>query len=356
MGVSLNQLLKAVVDQNASDLHLVAGSVPCLRVNGRIVRIKSDRLGPVEVKEMCYTLLSDKQKASFEEKKELDFSFGVKKLSRFRCNMSYHMGTVSGVFRKIDHKVPSFEALNVPQTVRELTKVQNGLVLVTGATGSGKSTTLAALIDKINHEEHGTIVTIEDPVEFVHPHKNCVVRQRELGADTHSFAGAMKSLLRQDPDYCLVGEMRDLETIEAALTVAETGHLVFGTLHTNSAIQTINRIVTVFPGEQQERVRTQLSFALQGIVAQQLIPTINGGLALAVEILIPNQGIRNLIRENKLHQIMGMMQSGQSSTGMVTMNQSIMQLLVTRKVDMKNAFKASPDPDELDAMLRKAGI
>lgn len=356
MGVSLNQLLKAVVDQNASDLHLVTGSVPCLRVNGRIVRIKSEKLSPIEVKEMCYSLLSDKQKAVFEEQKELDFSFGVKKMARFRCNLSYHMGTVSGVFRKIAHKIPSFEALSVPATVRELTKVNNGLVLVTGATGSGKSTTLAALIDKINHEEHGTIVTIEDPVEYVHPHKNCVVRQRELGADTYSFADAMKSLLRQDPDYCLVGEMRDLETIEAAMTVAETGHLVFGTLHTNSAIQTINRIVTVFPGEQQERVRTQLSFALQGIVAQQLIPTTTGDLALAVEILIPNQGIRNLIRENKLHQVMSMMQTGQAQSGMITMNQSIMNLLVTRKIDMKHAFRASPDPDELDSMLRKAGI
>lgn len=356
MGVSLNQLLKAVVDQDASDLHLVAGSVPCLRVNGRIVRIKSDKLLPQAVKEMCYSLLSDKQKAELEEKRELDFSFGVKKLARFRCNLSYHMGTVSGVFRKIAHTVPQFEDLQIPSTVRELTKVKNGLILVTGATGSGKSTTLAAMIDKINQEEHGTIVTIEDPVEYLHPHKNCIVRQRELNSDTHSFAGAMRSLLRQDPDYCLVGEMRDLETIEAALTVAETGHLVFGTLHTNSAIQTINRIVTVFPSEQQDRVRVQLSFALQGVIAQQLIPTINGGLALAIEILIPNQGIRNLIRENKLHQIMSMMQTGQNQSGMITMNQSIMNLVVKRKIDLAQAFKASPDPDELDNMMRRAGI
>jgi twitching motility protein PilT len=356
MGVSLNQLLKAVVDQDASDLHLVAGSVPCLRVNGRIVRIKSDKLLPQAVKEMCYSLLSDKQKAELEERRELDFSFGVKKLARFRCNLSYHMGTVSGVFRKIAHSIPQFEDLQIPSTVRELTKVKNGLILVTGATGSGKSTTLAAMIDKINQEEHGTIVTIEDPVEYLHPHKNCIVRQRELNSDTHSFAGAMRSLLRQDPDYCLVGEMRDLETIEAALTVAETGHLVFGTLHTNSAIQTINRIVTVFPSEQQDRVRVQLSFALQGVIAQQLIPTINGGLALAIEILIPNQGIRNLIRENKLHQIMSMMQTGQSQSGMITMNQSIMNLVVKRKIDLAQAFKASPDPDELDNMMRRAGI
>lgn len=356
MGVSLNQLLKAVVDQGASDLHLVVGSVPCLRVSGRIVRIKSDKLDPQRVKEMCYSLLSDKQKAEFENSKELDFSFGVKNMARFRCNLSYHMGTVSGVFRRIAHKVPSFEQLDIPPQVRELTKVNNGLVLVTGATGSGKSTTLAALIDRINTEEHGTIVTIEDPVEYLHPHKNCVVRQRELGADTHTFAGAMRSLMRQDPDYCLVGEMRDLETIEATLTVAETGHLVFGTLHTNSAIQTINRIVTVFPGEQQERVRTQLSFALQGIIAQQLIPTVDGSVALAVEIMIPNQGIRNLIRENKMHQVMSMMQTGQAASGMVTMNQSILSLLVKRKIDLNNAFRASPDPDELDGMLRKAGI
>ena len=356
MPVSLNQLLKAVVDQNASDLHLVVGSVPCLRVSGRVIRVKTEKLDSKTIKEMCYSLLSDRQKAIFEENKELDFSFGVKKLARFRCNLSYHMGTVSGVFRRIAHKIPSFEELDLPPSIRNLTKVQNGIILVTGATGSGKSTTLAAMIDKINQEEHGTIVTIEDPVEYVHPHKNCVVRQRELGADTHSFAASMRALLRQDPDYCLVGEMRDLETIEAALTVAETGHLVFGTLHTNSAIQTINRIVTVFPSAQQERVRTQLSFVLQAVVAQQLIPKINGGLALAVEILIPNQGIRNLIRENKLHQVKSLMQSGQSSSGMITMNQSIMNLLVKRRIDLDNAFKASPDPDELDVMLRKAGV
>lgn len=356
MGVSLNQLLKAVVDQNASDLHLVVGSVPCIRVSGRVVRVKTEKLDSKTIKEMCYSLLSDRQKAIFEENKELDFSFGVKKLARFRCNLSFHMGTVTGVFRKIAHKVPSFEELDLPSSIRDLTKVQNGLILVTGATGSGKSTTLASLVDKINQEEHGTIFTIEDPVEYVHPHKNCIVRQRELGADTKGFGPAMKALLRQDPDYCLVGEMRDLETIEAAMTVAETGHLVFGTLHTNSAIQTMNRIITVFPSAQQDRVRAQLSFVLQAVIAQQLIPKINGGVALAVEILIPNQGIRNLIRENKLHQVKSLMQTGQSSSGMVTMNQSILSLLVKRKIDLNNAFKASPDPDELDGMLRKAGV
>ncbi|MFK8138658.1 MAG: type IV pilus twitching motility protein PilT [Bdellovibrionales bacterium] len=352
----MNQLLKALVDQQASDLHLIVGSVPCLRVDGRIVRIKADKLDPKTIKEMMYSILSDKQKAKFEEKKELDFSFGVKRLARFRCNLSYHMGTVSSVFRRIPNEIPTFESLHLPQILHDLAKAKSGLILVTGATGSGKSTTLAAMIDRINREEHGSIMTIEDPVEYIHTHKNCVVRQREVGLDTKAFHTAMRSLLRQDPDYCLVGEMRDKETIEAALTVAETGHLVFGTLHTNNAVQTINRIMTVFSAEQQERVRIQLSFSLQAIVAQQLIPAINGGLALACEILVPNTGIRNLIRENKLHQISGLMQTGQAYSGMQTMNQSIMQLLVKRKVEMKDAFRASPDPDELDQLLRKAGL
>lgn len=356
MTISLNQLLKAVVDQGASDLHVIVGSVPCLRVGGRIVRIKTDKMDARTVKEMCYSILSDQQKAHFEESRELDFSFGVKRLARFRCNLSYHMGTVSGVFRRIPEQIPTFDQLQLPQVVRDMCKNKTGLVLVTGATGSGKSTTLAAMLDRINTEEHGSIITVEDPIEFIHTHKNCIVKQREVGTDTNSFSSALRHLLRQDPDYCLVGEMRDLETIEMALTTAETGHLVFGTLHTNSAVQTINRVVTVFEPEQQERIRVMLSFTLQGIIAQQLIPAINGGVALAMEILVPTPGIRNLIRENKLHQVKSLMQSGQNKTGMITMNQSIMNLLVNRRIDMKNAFKSSPDPDELDQMLRKAGL
>ncbi len=354
--ITLLQLLKFATDQGASDLHISAGSQPSLRVNGRMVRVKMEPLAKENTRKLCYSVLSDLQKSRFEESKELDFSFDVKNMARFRANYFFQKGSVAGVFRKVPVNIPRFQDLNLPHAVAELTNLPYGLVLVTGPTGSGKSTTIAAMIDKINSEHFGHIMTMEDPIEFIHSHKNCVVNQREVGADTASYKNALKYVLRQDPDYCLLGEMRDLETIEAGLTVAETGHLVFATLHTNSAVATINRMVSVFPGEQQERVRTLLSFVLQGVISQRLLPSLQGGRVAAMELMIMNPSIRNLIRENKIHQIPSMMQVGQEKSGMITMNQSLMSLIIKRKIDVKTAFASSPDPEQLDQLLKKAGV
>lgn len=354
--ISLLQLLKFAADQGASDLHLVAGSQPALRVNGRIVRVKTEPLAKDVTRKLCYSVLSDAQKSRFEETHELDFSFDVKNLARFRANYFFQKNAVSGVFRRVPVTIPKFQDLGLPAAISELTALPYGLVLVTGPTGSGKSTTLASMIDKINTERFGHIITLEDPIEFLHSHKNCVVNQREVGSDTSAYKTAMKHLLRQDPDFCLLGEMRDLETIEAALVTAETGHLVFATLHTNSAVQTINRIVSVFPGEQQERIRVLLSFVLQAVVSQRLLPSIQGGRVAAVEFLSLNPSVRHLIRENKLHQIPGMMQVGQDKSGMMTMNQSLLNLLLKRRIDVKTAFSASTEPEQLDQMMKKAGI
>jgi len=354
--ITLQQLFKAVVEQGATDLHIVANAPPALRVNGQIVRVKHADLTPEETKQLCYSILTDVQKSRFEESKELDFSFGVKKFARFRGNMFYQKGAVSGSFRKIPYEIPQLANLGLPSVVGELVNTSNGLILVTGPTGSGKTTTIAAMIDKLNTEKHGHIVTIEDPIEYMHMHKQCIVNQREVGPDTWSLQAAVRSLLRQDPDFAAVGELRDLETIEEAIRIAETGHLVFGTLHTNSAAQTINRIVSVFPSSQQERIRVVLSFVLQGVISQMLLPGIDGSVCLAYEILIPTPAVRNLIRENKLHQVQGLMQVGQNTTGMVTMNQSLLSLLMKRKIDMPTAFSASPDPEELDRLLRKTGV
>lgn len=354
--INLQQLLKACVKQNASDLHIVAGSAPVLRVDGRLVRVKIDELKPDDSRSLCYSILTDSQKSRFETHKELDFSFGIQGMARFRVNLFFQKGAVSGVFRRIPPKVPSVEELGIPQTIQDMTLYPSGLVLVTGPTGSGKSTTLAAMIDKINRELRGHIITLEDPVEYVHEHKSCIINQREVGADTDSYQLALKHILRQDPDVCLMGELRDLETIEAALTIAETGHLVFATLHTNSAVQTINRLVGVFPHDQQDRIRVQMSFTLQGVVSQRLLPAIGGGMALACEMMVLNANIRNLIRENKLHQIYGMMQVGQEKTGMQTLNQSLLKLLLGRKIKIRSAFEVSNDPDELDKMMKQAGI
>jgi twitching motility protein PilT len=345
-----------MLDQGASDLHVTTGSPPALRVNGKIVRVKSKDLSSSETKQLCYSILTDSQKSRFEENKELDLSFGVKSLARFRANLYYQRGAVAGTFRRIPYEIPNIKNLGLPPIVGELTGKKNGLILVTGPTGSGKSTTIASMVDKINQEEFGHIMTIEDPIEYLHPHKNCVVNQREIGPDTWTFKNALKYILRQDPDIVVIGEMRDLETIEAALTIAETGHLVFGTLHTNSAIQTISRIVSVFSGDQQNRIRVLLSFVLQGVICQDLLPAIEGGRVLACEVLIPNPAIRNLIREDKTHQIYSQMQMGQTQTAMVTTNQSLMSLLIRRQISMKVAFETSPDPDELDSMLKKAGL
>ncbi len=349
---NLHQLLKAMVEKGASDLHVTTNSPPQLRVDGKLVPLKAPPLTPVETKQLCYSILTDAQKHKFEEENELDLSFGVKGLSRFRSNIFMQRGAVAGAFRTIPFKILTFQELGLPPIVTELSKRPRGLILVTGPTGSGKSTTLASIIDKINTERHEHIVTIEDPIEYLHPHKNCLVNQREVGADTASFKKALKYILRQDPDVVLVGEMRDLETIEAALVISETGHLAFATLHTNSCVQTINRILDVFPPYQQPQVRAQLSFVLEGIMSQSLMPKLNQpGRCLALEIMIPNPAIRNLIREDKVHQIYSQMQIGQSKFGMQTFNQSLLSLVQRRMVAVEEAMGRSSDQEELRNML-----
>jgi len=354
--ITLHQLLKAAVKQGASDLHIVAGSPPVLRVEGRIVRVKAGDLNADSTRQLCYSILTDAQKSRFEATKELDFSFGIKNMARFRANLFFQRGAVSGVFRRIPIDVPDVDVLGLPQVVTDAVNFPTGLILVTGPTGSGKSTTIAALIDKINRERRSHIITLEDPIEYVHPHKSCIVNQREVGIDTVSYRSALKHVLRQDPDICVMGELRDLETIDAALNICETGHLVFATLHTNSAIGTITRIVNVFPSDQQDRVRTQLSLSLNQIVSQRLIACPKGGMVAALEVLVLNSSVRNLIREDKLHQVYGMMQIGQDKTGMITLNQSLVKLVLKRKIDVRQAFFNSTDPEELDKMLKSAGV
>lgn len=341
-----------MVDQNASDLHIATGAPPIFRLQGKMVKVKGDPLSPQETKDLCYSVLTDFQKADFEKHLELDFSFGIKDVSRFRGNIFYQRGAVGAVFRRIPINIPDFDSLRLPQVLRKVIHRPNGLILVSGPTGSGKSTSLASLLDIINREEYGHIMTVEDPIEFVHSNKNCIVNQREVGVDTRNFANALKRILRQDPDYVLVGELRDAETIEMALTMAETGHLVFATLHTNSAVQAINRIINVFPPHQQVQVRQLLSFTLQAIMAQQLIPlSFQSGRCLAVELLIPTMGIRNLIREDKIHQIYSLMQAGQDETGMMTMNQSLISLVKSGQISKEDALEYSTMPDELFKLL-----
>jgi len=349
---NLHQLLKAMIEKGASDVHITTNSPPQLRIDGKLQQLKMPPLSPSETKQICYSILTDAQKHKFEENNELDLSFGVRGLSRFRANIFMQRGAVAGAFRAIPYKVISIEELGLPKAVVDITKKPRGLVLVTGPTGSGKSTTLASIIDRINEERHDHIVTIEDPIEYLHPHKNCVVNQREVGADTKSFTNALKYILRQDPDVVLIGEMRDLETIEAALTVAETGHLAFATLHTNSCVQTINRIVDVFPPYQQAQVRAQLSFVLEGVLCQSLLPRANGpGRVLAIELMVPNPAIRNLIREDKIHQIYSQMQIGQDKFGMQTMNQSLASLFQRRLISMDDALARSNDIEELRTLI-----
>ncbi len=349
---NLHQLLKAMIEKGASDVHITTNSPPQLRIDGKLQQLKMPPLSPSETKQICYSILTDAQKHKFEENNELDLSFGVRGLSRFRANIFMQRGAVAGAFRAIPYKVISIEELGLPKAVVDITKKPRGLVLVTGPTGSGKSTTLASIVDRINQERHDHIVTIEDPIEYLHPHKNCLVNQREVGADTKSFTNALKYILRQDPDVVLIGEMRDLETIEAALTVAETGHLAFATLHTNSCVQTINRIVDVFPPYQQAQVRAQLSFVLEGVLCQSLLPRANGpGRALAIELMVPNPAIRNLIREDKIHQIYSQMQIGQDKFGMQTMNQSLASLYQRRLISMDDALARSNDVEELRTLI-----
>ncbi|MBI2521576.1 MAG: type IV pilus twitching motility protein PilT [Bdellovibrio sp.] len=354
--VKIQQLFKLMVDNGASDLHITSGSSPGMRVHGEIVRVKTPPLTAQDTKRLVYQVLTEDQKNDFEKNLEIDFSFGIKGLARFRSNVFYSKGAVAAVFRQIPTIIPDFKALNLPNTLLTITDVSNGLILVTGPTGSGKSTTLASMIDRLNENEAGHIITLEDPVEFVHNHKNCVVNQREIGTDSTDFHHALKSLLRQDPDIVLVGELRDTETIEAALTIAETGHLVFGTLHTNSCVQTINRIVNVFPAHQQDQIRTLLSFVLQGVVAQQLLPkSFEPGRFAAIELLVPTPAIRNLIREDKVHQIYSQMQIGQDKTGMVTMNQSLRNAVEKGLIDTDTAMSYSTAPEELQNMLGLKG-
>src|SRR5882762_9329687 len=314
---TLPELLKTLVDMDGSDLHITTQTPPQIRVHGHLQRLQLPELTGAETKALVYSVLTDSQKKRFEESMELDFSFGIKAIgARFRCNVFSQRGAVGAVHRLIPEKIRSFGELGLPPVLANLAERPRGLVLITGPTGSGKSTTLAAMLDKINAERHDHILTIEDPIEYIHQHKNCLVNQREVHSDTASFSSALRAALREDPDIVLIGEMRDLETVEAALKIAETGHLTFATLHTNSAAQTINRIIDIFPGGQQAQIRTQLSLVLEGIVCQALLPRIGGGRAVAMEILIPTPAIRNLIREDKIHQIYSMMQTGQEKLGM----------------------------------------
>ena len=351
---SIYDLLKIMIEKGASDLHITTASPPRLRVDGKLVPLDHPPLTPVETKSLCYSILTDAQKHKFEEHSELDLSFGVKGLSRFRGNVFMQRGAVAGAFRTIPFEIKTFKDLGLPEVMNDLVKKPRGLILCTGPTGSGKSTTLAAMIDRINSERYEHIITVEDPIEYLHGHKKCLINQREVNADTASFKDALKYVLRQDPDVVLIGEMRDLETIEAALTVSETGHLTLATLHTNSAVQTINRIIDVFPSHQQEQIRVQLSFVLEGVLSQQLIAKKSGkGRALAVELLIPNPAIRNLIREDKVHQLYSTMQTGQSKFGMQTMNQSLIELYTKGHISYEDAIGRSPVPEELITMLQK---
>src|SRR5512135_2146251 len=354
---NLHQLLQTMIDKGASDLHVTTGSPPQLRIDGQLLPMNLPPLTAPETKQLCYSILTDAQKHRFEEDDELDLSFGIKGLSRFRANIFMQRGAVSAAIRTIPFKILSFEELNLPPVINELVKKPRGLILVTGPTGCGKSTTLASMIDKINSERHEHIITVEDPIEFLHQHKKCVVNQREVGADTKSFKNALKYVLRQDPDVVLIGEMRDLETIEAALTVSETGHLCLATLHTNSAVQTINRIVDVFPPYQQPQVRAQLSFVLEGVLTQNLVPRAGGaGRVLIVEVMVPNPAIRNLIREDKIHQVYSQMQVGQQKFGMQTFNQSLALAFQKRLITIEEALGRPSDPDELKNILSSGTV
>jgi twitching motility protein PilT len=358
VAVSLHQLLKTMTEMGGTDLHVTTNSPPQVRVDGKMRPLDLPPLTAVETKQLAYSVLTDAQKHRFEENLELDFSFGIKGLARFRANVFMQRGAVGAVYRTIPYEIRSFRDLNLPPVIAQICDKPRGLVLVTGPTGSGKSTTLAAMIDKVNAERHEHILTVEDPIEYLHAHKKCVVNQRELHADTHSFTNALRAALREDPDVVLIGEMRDLETIESALRIAETGHLTFGTLHTNSAASTINRVVDVFPSHQQPQIRAQLSLVLEGIMCQALLPKASGsGRALCMEIMVPNAAIRNLIREDKIHQIYSTMQTGQEKYGMQTFNQSLASLYFAKQITLQTALGRSSMPDELQEMInRGAGL
>ena len=355
---TLPELLKTLVDNSGSDLHLTTQTPPQIRVHGKLQVLDLPMLGAADTKTLAYSVLTDAQKKRFEETLELDFSFGIRGMARFRGNIFNQRGAVAAVFRVIPEQIKPFNELGLPGVIANLSERPRGLVLVTGPTGSGKSTTLAAMIDKINTERREHIITIEDPIEYIHQHKGCLVNQREVHADTLGFAIALRAALREDPDIVLIGEMRDLETIESALRIAETGHLTFATLHTNSAAQTINRIIDVFPAHQQGQIRTQLSLVLEGIVCQALLPRADGkGRVVSLEIMVPTPAIRNLIRDDKVHQIYSTMQTGQEKLGMQTMNQNLVTLYQKRLITLETAMSASSQKDELEQMIsRGAGV
>jgi twitching motility protein PilT len=353
---TLPELLMSTVELGGSDLHITTNSAPQVRIDGVLQPLDLPQLGAAETKQLVYSVLTDRQKKGFEETHELDFSFGIRGIARFRCNVFSQRRAVAAVYRVIPDVIRSLKELGLPPIVERLAERPRGLVLVTGPTGSGKSTTLAAVIDRINERRHGHILTIEDPIEYLHSHKNCLVNQREVHSDTEGFGPALRAALREDPDVVLIGELRDLETIEAALRIAETGHLTFATAHTNSAYQTINRIVDVFPDNQQAQIRTQLSLVLEGIMCQSLLPKQTGtGRAVAMEVMVPTPAIRNLIREDKVHQLYSVMQAGQDKIGMQTMNQSLATLVKTRQVSIDTALGASSMPDELRDLVARGG-
>jgi len=352
--VTLHKLLEEIVEQNASDLHITAGVPPQFRIDGEIRATSYEPLTPEQTEQMIYSVLREDQRKRFEQTRELDLSFGVKGLSRFRMNVFLQRGVVAGAIRMIPYAIPPFDKLKLPPVVKTFSDLPNGLVLVTGPTGSGKSTTLAALLDRINDTRAGHIITVEDPIEYIHTHKRCIVNQREVNADTASFPDALKYILRQDPDVILIGEMRDLETIQAALTIAETGHLVFATLHTNSTFESINRMVDVFPSNQQKQVLSQLAFVLKGVVTQQLIPRRGGSGRINVsEVLLCTPGVSAVIREGKTHQIYSLMQAGQKY-GMQTMSQALFAAYVNKQISLENALGRSSNRQELEAMIQKS--
>jgi twitching motility protein PilT len=351
---TLPELLKTMVEMRGSDLHISTNTPPQVRQHGHLKRLQTPDMTPSETKQLVYSVLTDSQKKRFEETWELDFSFGIRGLARFRCNVFNQRGAVAAVYRLIPEEIRSFGDLGLPPVLATLADRPRGLVLVTGPTGSGKSTTLAAMIDKINAERNDHILTIEDPIEYIHRNKNCLVNQREVHSDTAGFGVALRAALREDPDIVLIGEMRDLETVEAALKIAETGHLTFASLHTNSAAQTINRIIDIFPGGQQSQIRTQLSLVLEGIVCQALLPRADGkGRVPSLEILVPTPAIRALIRDDKVHQIYGAMQAGQEKLGMQTANQSLATLYMNRIISLETALGASSLRDELQDMINR---
>lgn len=353
----LQELLKKTIELNASDLHICAGLPPQIRIDGSLAPVKGAKpLSAEEAKAICTEPLNDEQKKSLTAKREVDLSFSIGRSARIRANIFLHMGTVAGAFRKIPYEIPTASELGIPESAMRLTEKPRGLVLVTGPTGSGKSTTLAAMINRVNETRHDHIVTIEDPIEYIHESKKALINQREIGLDTQNFTTALKYILRQDPDVVLIGEMRDLETIHAAITTAETGHLVFATLHTNTAVQTIDRIIDVFPPHHQPQIRTELSFILEGVISQQLLPKLGSGRALALEMLFPTPAIRNLIREAKTHQIYSQMQMGQEASRMQTMNQSLAHLVKSNTISYEDGLAYCTDADEFMTLAgRKRG-